>query len=136
MNLEAVRSPYTLPTNPSRPHRFVLRNYGISGLQNYIRHHIKLAKHFEELVEQDKRFEICNEVQMGLVCFRLVGSDKLNEKLLSTINGSGKLHMVPASVNDKYVIRFCAVAQNLTEDDIGKQTDCGGPLKELVINEF
>lgn len=100
--------------------RFVLRNYGISGLQKYIRHHIKLAKHFEQLVEQDKRFEICNEVQMGLVCFRLIGSDKLNEKLLSTINGSGKLHMVPASVNDKYVIRFCAVAQNLTEEDIGK----------------
>lgn len=71
-------------------------------------------------MQQDKRFEICNEVQLGLVCFRLVGSDKLNEKLLSTINGSGKLHMVPASVNDKYVIRFCAVAQNLTEDDIGK----------------
>lgn len=28
--------------------------------------------------------------------------------------------MVPASVNDQYVIRFCAVAQNSTEDDIGK----------------
>lgn len=27
--------------------------------------------------------------------------------------------MVPANVNDKYVIRFCAVAQNITEDDIG-----------------
>lgn len=57
---------------------------------------------------------------MGLVCFRLKGSDKLNEKLLSTINASAKLHMVPASVNDKYVIRFCAVAQNATEEDIGE----------------
>lgn len=28
--------------------------------------------------------------------------------------------MVPANVNDKYVIRFCAVAQNVTEDDIGE----------------
>lgn len=27
--------------------------------------------------------------------------------------------MVPASVNEKYVIRFCAVAQNATEEDIG-----------------
>lgn len=61
-----------------------------------------------------------NEIfQMGLVCFRLKGTDKLNEKLLSNINASGKLHMVPASVNDKYVIRFCAVAQNATEEDIG-----------------
>lgn len=55
---------------------------------------------------------------MGLVCFRLKGSDKINEKLLSAINESGKLHMVPASVNDKYIIRFCAVAQNATEHDI------------------
>lgn len=59
--------------------------------------------------------------QLGLVCFRLKGTDKLNEKLLSTINGSGKLHMVPANVNDKYVIRFCAVAKNASEDDIGKR---------------
>ncbi|EDW61660.1 aromatic-L-amino-acid decarboxylase [Drosophila virilis] len=97
---------------------FVLRSYGISGLQHYIRHHIKLAKRFEELVLKDKRFEICNQVKLGLVCFRLKGSDKLNEKLLSTINESGKLHMVPASVNDRYIIRFCAVAQNATAEDI------------------
>ncbi|TDG38432.1 hypothetical protein AWZ03_015146, partial [Drosophila navojoa] len=42
---------------------FVLRSYGISGLQHYIRHHIKLAKRFEELVLKDKRFEICNQVK-------------------------------------------------------------------------
>lgn len=60
------------------------------------------------------------EFQLGLVCFRLIGSDKLNEKLLSSINESGKLHMVPASVNEKYVIRFCAVTQNCSDEDIGK----------------
>ena len=97
---------------------FVLRTYGISGLQEYIRHHIRLAKKFEALALKDKRFEVCNEVKLGLVCFRLKGSDKLNEKLLSTINASGKLHMVPASVNERYTIRFCAVAQNATDDDI------------------
>lgn len=47
--------------------RFVLRNYGISGLQNYIRSHIKLAKQFESLVRKDKRFEICNEVKVCTV---------------------------------------------------------------------
>lgn len=63
---------------------------------------------------------------MGLVCFRLKGSDRLNEKFLSGINASAKIHMVPASVNDQYVIRFCAVAQNATEDDIGKWKElCG-----------
>lgn len=99
--------------------RFVLRSYGISGLQEYIRSHIRLAKKFEQHVLKDKRFEVCNEVKLGLVCFRLKGTDKINEKLLSIINGSGKLHMVPACVNDRYIIRFCAVAQNSTEEDIG-----------------
>lgn len=62
----------------------------------------------------------CQLFQLGLVCFRLKGSDALNQKLLSEINASGKLHMVPASVNDKYVIRFCVTAQHATEQDIGK----------------
>ncbi|KAF6209685.1 hypothetical protein GE061_015434 [Apolygus lucorum] len=97
---------------------FVLRSYGISGLQQYIRHHCKLAKQFEALVKSDQRFVVCNEVKLGLVCFRLKGTDKQNEKLLSNINGSGKLHMVPANVNDKYTIRFCAVAQHATEEDV------------------
>ncbi|XP_066260926.1 aromatic-L-amino-acid decarboxylase-like isoform X2 [Euwallacea similis] len=97
---------------------FVLRSYGISGLQKYIRLHIRLAKRFESLVLKDKRFEICNEVTLGLVCFRLKGPDKLNEKLLSNINASGKLHMVPANVNDKYVIRFCVVSHEAAENDI------------------
>ncbi|KAK9501431.1 hypothetical protein O3M35_012154 [Rhynocoris fuscipes] len=97
---------------------FVLRSYGISGLQKYIRHHCRLAKLFESMVKDDNRFLVCNEVKLGLVCFRLKGTDKLNEKLLSNINASGELHMVPANVNDRYTIRFCAVAQNATEEDV------------------
>ena len=58
-------------------------------------------------------------IQLGLVCFRLFGSSQLNQKLLTTINASGKLHMVPANVNDYFVIRFCVCAQNATSEDIG-----------------
>lgn len=66
---------------------------------------------------------------MGLVCFRLTGGpdetpeqvDDLNKKLLTTINASGKIHMVPASVRERYVIRFCVVAQHATREDIGKE---------------
>ncbi|XP_025835426.1 tyrosine decarboxylase-like [Agrilus planipennis] len=97
---------------------FVMRCCGLSGLRNYIRHHIRLAKKFEHMVKHDKRFEICNDVKLGLVCFRLKGDDHLNEKLLSNINASGKLHMVPALVRHKYVIRFCVTAPNATDEDI------------------
>lgn len=47
---------------------FMLRNYGISGLQKYIRHHCKLAKFFESLVRSDPdNYEICNEVRVSIV---------------------------------------------------------------------
>ncbi|CAH2000499.1 unnamed protein product [Acanthoscelides obtectus] len=97
---------------------FVFRRFGISGLQNYIRHHIKLAKKFEELVRKDTRFEVCNEVKLGLVCFRLKGTDQLNKQLLLNINESGRLHMVPAQVNEKYIIRFSVNDVNAKEADI------------------
>lgn len=99
---------------------FTLRNYGIEGLQKYIRNHCKLAKVFEKLVLKDKRFEVCNEVKLGLVCFRLRGTDRLNQELLASINSSGQLHMIPSMVRGKYVIRFCVVHEHATEDDIGK----------------
>lgn len=46
--------------------------------------------------------------------------NNLNAKLLSSINAAGKIHMVPANLGDKYVIRFCVCAQNATEAHIGK----------------
>jgi aromatic-L-amino-acid decarboxylase len=49
----------------------VLRLFGVKNLQEFIRKHINLAKHFESLVNQDNRFEIIGEVTMGLVCFRV-----------------------------------------------------------------
>ncbi|KAF2368857.1 Pyridoxal phosphate-dependent decarboxylase [Trinorchestia longiramus] len=97
---------------------FVIRTYGISGLQRYIRGHCRLAKLFESLVLQDDRFEVCSPVHLGLVCFRLNGSNAVNQKLLSSINASGRLHMVPASLGEKYVIRFCVCAENASDDDI------------------
>ncbi|KAK1134068.1 hypothetical protein K0M31_011853 [Melipona bicolor] len=97
---------------------FVMRSYGISGLQAYIRNHVQLAKRFEALVRKDARFELCNEVVLGLVCFRAKGTDKLNQKLLSTINDSGKLHMVPARVNQRFTIRFALAAPNATASDV------------------
>ena len=56
---------------------------------------------------------------MGLVCFRLKGvTNEINQKLLSNINASGKLHMVPACVHGRFVIRFCVCAADAKDCDI------------------
>ncbi|KAJ8969859.1 hypothetical protein NQ314_001543 [Rhamnusium bicolor] len=51
---------------------FVLRIYGVEGIQKHVRHQISLAQYFEKLVKSDKRFQLCTS-SMGLVCFRLKG---------------------------------------------------------------
>lgn len=55
---------------------------------------------------------------MGLVCFRVKGDNELNQKLLANINASGKLHMVPASIHGRFIIRFCVCAQDAKDSDI------------------
>lgn len=55
---------------------------------------------------------------MGLVCFRLKGSDEINQSLLTKLNSSGLIHMVPASLSDRFVIRFCVCHENATDHDI------------------
>lgn len=51
---------------------FMFRMYGLEGLQNYVRRVIRVGKHVEKLVKADDRFEVRNDVWLGLVCFRLL----------------------------------------------------------------
>jgi len=69
-------------------------------------------------VLQDPRFEVVNDVKVGLVCFKLKGSNDLNRKLLDSINDSGRLHMVPTYMKGEYVIRMAVCAEKATEDDM------------------
>uniref|UniRef100_A0A8C9WWT0 Aromatic-L-amino-acid decarboxylase n=1 Tax=Sander lucioperca TaxID=283035 RepID=A0A8C9WWT0_SANLU len=90
---------------------FVFRMYGIQGLQAHIRKQVALAKEFESLVRADKRFEICAEVIMGLVCFRLKGSNQLTELLLKRITESREIHLVPCHLSGRFVLRFAICAR-------------------------
>lgn len=97
---------------------FVIRMYGVDGIQKYIRSHVRLAKKFESLLLADDLFEIVGDVLMGLVCFRLRASDEINQNLLTKLNSSGLIHMVPASLSDRFVIRFCVCSENANDRDI------------------
>ena len=85
---------------------FVLRAYGLSQLRDHIRNGCRQAHLFSELVLSDSRFEISAPVQFGLVCFRLLASDDVNEKLEKNLNDSGKTFLVHTKLDGKYVIRF------------------------------
>jgi len=48
------------------PVEFKLKDASVGCLQ-----HVSLAKQFEQLVRQDARFDVMNDVTLGLVCFRV-----------------------------------------------------------------
>uniref|UniRef100_A0A8C3BH67 Histidine decarboxylase n=1 Tax=Cairina moschata TaxID=8855 RepID=A0A8C3BH67_CAIMO len=76
------------------------------------------AKFFESLVESDPLFEIPAKRHLGLVVFRLKGPNWLTEKLLKDLSSSGKLFLVPATIRDKFIIRFTVTSQFTTREDI------------------
>lgn len=77
-----------------------------------------MAQLFGQLLKTDERFELIDEIRMGLVCFRLRGSNELNEKLLQTINHGREIFLTPSKVNDKFIIRFAICARTTNENDV------------------
>jgi aromatic-L-amino-acid/L-tryptophan decarboxylase len=94
---------------------FVLRHYGIEGLQYHVRQHIRLAQSFAHWVQEDDRFELAAPAPLNLVCFRVKGGDEQNQKLLERLNLSGHLYLTHTVLNGRYTLRFC-VGQTNTEE--------------------
>ncbi|XP_075016088.1 histidine decarboxylase isoform X2 [Calonectris borealis] len=76
------------------------------------------AKFFESLVKSDPLFEIPAKRHLGLVVFRLKGPNWLTEKLLKELSSSGRLFLIPATIHDKFIIRFTVTSQFTTREDI------------------
>ena len=94
---------------------FVIRAYGVSGLQHHVRRHVALAQEFARWVEQSKSFELAVQPPLNLVCFRHVGGDELTRALLERLNGSGRLYLTHTMLNDRFTLRLC-VGQTHTEE--------------------
>jgi aromatic-L-amino-acid decarboxylase len=94
---------------------FVLRHYGIEGLQFHIREHVRLAQQFAAWVREDDRFELAAPAPLNLVCFRLKSGDEANQRLMDALNRSGDLYLTHTRLNDKVTLRLC-VGQTHTEE--------------------
>lgn len=93
---------------------FVLRYYGLEGLQHHIRNHIKLAQQFLGWIKGDQRFEIMAPAPLNLVCFRLKGDNEVNKELMTRLNQSGELFLTHTILNGQYTLRL-VVGQTNTE---------------------
>jgi aromatic-L-amino-acid decarboxylase len=93
---------------------FVIRHYGVEGLQHHIRRHVALAQQFAEWVGNDERFELAAPAPLNLICFRHKGGDDANQTLLEHLNRSGDLYLTHTRLNDRLTLRLC-VGQTNTE---------------------
>ena len=93
---------------------FVIRHYGIDGLQQHVREHVRLAQQFATWVRSDPRFELAAPVPLNLVCFRLRSGDDDNQKLMDQLNQSGNIYLTHTRLDGKLTLRLC-VGQTQTE---------------------
>ena len=100
---------------------FVVRSYGVEGLQAMVREHIRLAGLVKDWVEADARFELLAPVDLGLVCFRLndgreeAALNELNRRFLERINAAGPVFLTHTTLRGKYTVRF-VVGQRTTQE--------------------
>jgi len=93
---------------------FVIRHYGVEGLQYHVRRHVALAQEFAAWVREDARFELAAPAPLNLVCFRHRAGDAFNQALLDRLNRSGRLYLTHTRLNDRFTLRLC-VGQTHTE---------------------
>ena len=100
---------------------FVIRHYGVEGLQFHIRKHIELAKKFTIWVNQSDDFEIFVEPPFNLVCFRHKADNDFNMLLMNAVNETGKAYFTHTKLNGQVVLRL-SIAQTNTEEQNVRET--------------
>src|ERR1700751_3982963 len=99
---------------------FVIRHYGIEGLQYHIREHVRLAQQFASWVEKDDRFELVVKPPLNLVCFRLKSGDDANQELMDALNRSGDLYLTHTRLQDRLTLRLSVGQANTSSRHVEK----------------
>jgi aromatic-L-amino-acid/L-tryptophan decarboxylase len=102
---------------------FVIRQYGVNGLRDMIRHHVGLAHQLAGWIRETPGFEVVAPVRFGLVCFRYrprvpagLDSERLNDlncRVLARVNAGRKVFLTHTMLGGNYVLRM-AIGQRLT----------------------
>jgi aromatic-L-amino-acid decarboxylase len=99
---------------------FVIRHYGVEGLQHHIRQHVAWAQKFAGWVRKDERFELAAPAPLNLVCFRHRGGDQINQSLMDHLNRSGDLYLTHTRLDSRLTLRLCVGQTNTTERHVEK----------------
>jgi aromatic-L-amino-acid decarboxylase len=93
---------------------FVLRYFGVNGLANRLREHLRITQVFKGWVETHPDFELLAPVHFGAVCFRAHPRgvndegqlETLNERLLNAVNGRRDMFLSHTKLGRTYTLRM------------------------------
>lgn len=105
---------------------FVMRTYGIKGLQEHIRRSLRLGDLFADLLkERSDIIEVLSGPSFALTCFRISPeavndnseqADKFTLKVAELINGRGQIMVTASRLAGHAVIRVLPANANVTEE--------------------
>ena len=104
---------------------FVMRYFGVEGLQVMLREHCRLARLFASWVEESADWEMMAPVPFALVCFRarpegVADLDALNERIMNDLNASGEAYISHTKLNGEFTLRLSVGSIRVEERHIEK----------------
>lgn len=102
--------------------------YGRKRLVQMIEKDIQLTKYLGTFVDQSKDFDLCNSPDLGIVCFRYLGTDgietdpntldHLNRKIITALEKDGRVFITGTILNNRPVIRACLINHRLEHQNV------------------
>jgi len=101
---------------------FVIRAFGVEGIADRIREHVRLAQLFRSWLETDALFEVAAPSPLSVVCFRLrfagvtaEEADRRNEATADAVNATGEAYLSATKLDRRTTLRL-AVGNVRTEE--------------------
>jgi aromatic-L-amino-acid/L-tryptophan decarboxylase len=101
----------------------VLRHFGAEGLRDRLAEHMRLAQLFASWVDESPDFERLAPVPFSVVCFRARAqqsedADRLNERILEAVNGTGEIFISHTRLDGRYALRLAIGNLHTTESHV------------------
>ncbi|WP_425039737.1 pyridoxal phosphate-dependent decarboxylase family protein [Primorskyibacter sp. S187A] len=97
---------------------FLIRAYGLEGLQARIRNHVTWAEELCEAIRALEGFEITTDPILSLFSFRCPGDDATQQRLVDAINDDGRIYLTQGAFAGRKVIRVQVGQFDTTRDDV------------------
>ena len=95
---------------------------------------ILLSKYLTLLLEKNDKFEILSASELSIVCFRYIGSDNDNDKIINLLQKRGNYYISRTTIRNKIALRTCIVNLNTTKETIDELIQEIEKIIELIKN--